>query len=127
MYKYNMKIENGISFKRNAILRKIFNRITVSSNMNFNIINFLALFWLNNYRKVVYFGDKDSIIFERYRKDKNSNKVFVSNAKGLKYKFLILNCKRLITNKKYKEVLPFGLVIPKYVQASHFIIERVGW
>ncbi len=123
--KYNMKIKNGIKFK-NKLLRKFTNRFVWSKNLNFYIINFLSFFMFKYYHKVVYFGDKDSLIYEMYRKDKDTNKIFISNAKGIKYKLLILSCQKVITNKKYKEVLPFGGMCEKYVQASRFIVEIVG-
>lgn len=122
--KYNLIIKNGIIIKRAKIWNHLRNNLIYSRNIKFLMINFLSWFDFKDKKKILYFGNKNSKLYELYQNDNSKYKVFKTEGKGLKYKLLLLSCKKLVTDQSIRKVIPFGKMRKKYVQVSRFIIIK---
>ncbi len=118
-----VEINNNIKIYKKKLFDKFKTRFFYSSNkFKFKLINLVSFITRKGSKYHVYFGDKNSLIYQEYIDDKNHKKLFYDRAFGTNYKFVILNCDKIITNKSIKLVLPFGKMRKNYVQASHFEI-----
>jgi len=120
-----LKIDNTIMVKRKKVIDTIFNKFYKNRKIKFLMINLLSILYKVKRCDNLYFGDKDSLIYKMYLKDENKYKKFYSNSKGIKYKMRLLNCKYLFTDKKIKEVIPFGTMQKLYIQSSRFQIVNI--
>lgn len=123
--KYQVRINNNIIIQQKKFFTSLVNRFCHLYNYKFQLVNLLSFFVRKGKYTNIYFGDKDSEIYKDYLNDKSINKQFYSNTLGNNYKICLLNCKRLITNKSIKVVIPFGSMREFYIQASSFqIIQK---
>lgn len=113
-------IMKNIYIKKRGIFTYISNRFIYRTNVKFLLINLLSFFVRRGKKCSIYFGEQDSLIYERYQLDKSTNKRFYSKATSYNYKLELLNCDYLITDKSVQTVVPFGRMRKYYIQASHF-------
>lgn len=117
-----LETDQDIKIYKKKILDGIKTRFFYSHKIKFQLINIVSFITRKGNKYHVYFGDKDSSIYQEYINDKYEKKKFYIRACGTSYKLVLLNCDKLITNKSIKVVLPFGKLRNDYIQASHFEI-----
>ncbi len=117
---YQVIINGNVMIKKRTNLSRLVNRFGYCHKMKFLVINTLSFVTRKGRKCSLYFGDRDSAIYQQYLDDRNPNKRFYSRAVGYKYKMELLNCDRLITDKRIQLVIPFGGMRKYYIQASHF-------
>ncbi len=115
-----VSIMKNIHIKNRNIFTYVNNRFFYRTNLKFLLINLLSFLVRKGNKCSIYFGDKDSLIYQKYLLDKRANKRFYSKAVGYTYKLELLNCDCLITDKSVQVVVPFGRMRKYYIQASHF-------
>ena len=117
---YLVTINNKVSIRKKHFFDKLKNKVVKTKSIKFYLINFCSLF---KKPTKIYFTDKDSELYKLYEFDNDRNKVFVSDASLNKYKLLLLSANKVITDKTFKEVVPFGKLSNKYIASSSFEIE----
>lgn len=123
--KYQVRINNNIIIEHKKCFSAFMNRFCHFYHFKFQLVNLLSFLLRKGKNSNIYFGDKGSEIYREYLNDKSISKRFYSDAIGNNYKICLLNCKRLITNKSIKVVIPFGSMRKSYIQASSFqIIQK---
>lgn len=120
---YQISVLNGIILKRKKFFSSFINKFRGCKSLNFLLVSTLSCFSREGRNVNLYFGEKNSELYELYLKD-NHKKVFISKPNGIKYKKQILNCEKIITDKKIRLVLPFGTLRDYYVQAGKFKVVK---
>ena len=120
--KYNIAISNKIKIRKKKFIDILKNKMVKCNNLKFYVIELLSIF---EKKITIYYGDKNSKLYNLYLNDKSKNKIFITNNNGIKYKKRILKASKIVTDKSFDTVLPFGNLTSKYVQASSFAIEEV--
>lgn len=121
---YQIVIDNDIWIRKKKITDVLRNKISKTKSVKFKLINFLSLF---EKKHKIYFGDKDSKLYKLYEFDRDRSKVFIDRPVGFKYKLMVLSAKKIITDKSFKEVFPFGKMTKYYISSSDFAVDyKVG-
>lgn len=120
--KYQIYINNCIKIRKKNVFDYIFNKIVFTKNIKFYVIELLSFF---EKKHIIYFGNKESIIYQMYLKDNHKNKVFIDDSSGIRYKKLLIRATKVVTNDDIINVLPFGTMQKKYIQISSFEVDEV--